>query len=56
MYEITENSKKRLLTNQDFSAGRYEFALLPNRSFVVEAEKVGYLSGSFNLQLLMTVM
>ncbi|MEZ5058759.1 MAG: hypothetical protein R2879_17120 [Saprospiraceae bacterium] len=47
LYEITENGKKRLLTNQDFSAGRYEFALLPNRSFVVEAEKVGYLSGSF---------
>lgn len=47
LYEVLDNGNKRLLTNQAFDSGRYEFALLPNRTFVVEAEKDGYTNGTF---------
>ncbi|MCB0661226.1 MAG: PD40 domain-containing protein [Saprospiraceae bacterium] len=47
LYEVMDNGDKRLLTNQDFAGGRYEFAVLPNRTFVVEAVKDGYTNGTF---------
>lgn len=45
LYEITSDKGKRLLTNKNAEDGRFEFTLLPNRNFMIEAQKNGYSGG-----------
>jgi tetratricopeptide (TPR) repeat protein len=42
LYEITANGQKRLLNTRVSTDGLYEFVLLPDKKFRVEAEKKGY--------------
>ena len=50
LYELTGNGQKRLMISRKFKDGHFEFGLLPNRSFRVEAKKEGYLTNFFDFQ------
>jgi hypothetical protein len=48
LYEKIDNGQKRILHSQISSNGSYEFSLIPDREFRIEAIKEGFKSGSFN--------
>ena len=48
LYEKMENGQKRILHSQISPNGTYEFSLIPDREFRIEAIKEGFKSGSFN--------
>jgi hypothetical protein len=42
LYEMSADNKKRLIANQRSDSGKFEFTILPDRRFVLEAQKDGY--------------
>ncbi len=48
LYEKMDNDQKRILHSLIASNGAYEFSLIPNREFRIEAIKDGFKTGSFN--------
>lgn len=42
LYEVSPENKKRLVANQRSETGKFEFTILPDRRFVLEAQKDGY--------------
>lgn len=48
LYEKMENDQKRILHSLITSSGTYEFSLIPDREFRIEAIKEGYKTGWFN--------
>ncbi len=51
LYEIMKGGQKRLLNTRTFEAGQYSFDLIPNKKYKVEAEKEGYNSAFFDLDV-----
>jgi hypothetical protein len=43
IYELMANGSKKLIKNQDFADGNYYFDLMPEKKYVVEAQKDGFL-------------
>lgn len=48
LYEKMDNDQKRILHSLIASNGAYEFSLIPDRKFRIEAIKEGFKTGSFN--------
>jgi len=47
IYELLDGGRKKLIANKNFDAGQYYFDLKPARQFVIEAQKEGYLPGTY---------
>ena len=47
LFEL-KNNKKRLLTSQTFSSGNYEFGLLPDKKYRIQASKAGFAPSSLD--------
>ena len=47
IYEKVDDGLKRLLESKVFANGQYEFPILPEREFLIEASKDGYADASF---------
>ena len=50
LYEIVDSEHVRLLEAKTAKDGAYEFNLIPNRQFRVEARKVGYKSNTYEFE------
>lgn len=48
LYDVTDDSRERLLTNKNVSDGRYFFPLIPNRKYKVEVSSDDYMPSSYN--------
>ncbi|MFZ4543192.1 MAG: hypothetical protein ACOYOA_04010 [Saprospiraceae bacterium] len=48
LYEITESAQRRLLNTKVIKDGKFEFNLLPDKKFRIEAEKKGFLTNYFD--------
>ncbi len=47
LYEIIFSGQKRLLHSKDFTNGKYEFNLMPNKDYRVEIIKNGYVNSTY---------
>ncbi|MFK7932172.1 MAG: hypothetical protein AB8G22_01600 [Saprospiraceae bacterium] len=48
LYDVTDDSRERLLTNKNITDGRYFFPILPNRKYKVEIMGDGYMPKGYN--------
>jgi len=48
LFELKGVNNKRLLTSQTFSSGNYEFGLLPNKKYRIQASKAGFTPASID--------
>ena len=48
LFELKGVDNKRLLTSQTFSSGNYEFGLLPNKKYRIQASKAGFAPASID--------
>lgn len=52
IYEKLDNGQKRLLTSKVFADGQYEFPILSDRMFIIEANKNGFAETTFEFSTL----